>query len=296
MILFKHFIFISFLLLTNIFLTFSQNKKNEKNIDMKDYNNMNFPLLTPSKWIPGDEFIYTDSVLNITIKPDSIKNDIKNYSGQIFRFKNFSEKTDWLGNSSIFLIFEANENFYSFNTKKNLAQISDTTYNPLIPSFISLNELKKANDIFKGNELYILTNEWIPVKDKQPTFKFVNVRVDSISYGDSHNPYKVFFSYQGNQYYIFSNISNSLYGTSRNLFSNIFSFHEPKLKYKDIDEEIWEAIIASKIKRGMTQNEVRLSIGKPDNIQRIPTYSGLKEIWTYGNGNRINFFDARVTD
>ena len=94
MILFKHFIFISFLLLTTIFLTFSQNKKNEKNIDMKDYNNMNFPLLTPSKWIPGDEFIYSDSVLNITIKPDRIKTEIKKNSGQKFRFKNIIEKND----------------------------------------------------------------------------------------------------------------------------------------------------------------------------------------------------------
>ena len=110
------------------------------------------------------------------------------------------------------------------------------------------------------------------------------------------NPYRLYFTYKGNQYYVYTNLSNSLYGTSRYLFTNMFSFENPRNKHKDIDDETWEYIVSSRIKRGMTQNEVRLSIGKPTDIRRIPTYSGLKEIWSYGSGQTINFFDARVTD
>ena len=109
-----------------------------------------------------------------------------------------------------------------------------------------------------------------------------------------YNPYKIYCTYNKNPFYFFINLSNSLFGTSRYHFGNIFSFQDPKDNYKEIDQEVWEAIIESKVKKGMTHNEVRLSIGKPSEIIRRPTYSGLREIWVYGSGQKIVFFDGRV--
>lgn len=276
---------------------FAQSKRNDKaEPTVAEYMNKNFPLLTPSRWTPGEEFVYIDSALNVTIIVDTLKNNVDNYTNKIFTFRNFTEKTDWLGKSSIFLIFEAEGNVYSFNTRKNLHEISDTLYNPLIPSFISVKELENANKLLKGREMFILGNEWLNDEQKMPTYKFVPVRIDYLTMGNNLNPYRLYFTYKGNQYYVYTNLSNSLYGTSRYLFTNMFSFENPRNKHKDIDDETWEYIVSSRIKRGMTQNEVRLSIGKPTDIRRIPTYSGLKEIWSYGSGQTINFFDARVTD
>ena len=39
----------------------------------------------------------------------------------------------------------------------------------------------------------------------------------------------------------------------------------------------------------MTKEECRLSIGPPDNLERIPTYNGVREYWYYSNGTYLIF-------
>ena len=107
--------------------------------------------------------------MNVTVIVVALKNNVEKYNYKIFTFIKFTEKTDWLDKSSIFLIFEAEGNVYSFNTRKNLHEISDTLYNPLIPSFISVKELENANKLLKGREMFILGNEWLNDEQKMPT-------------------------------------------------------------------------------------------------------------------------------
>ena len=152
--------------------SFSQTKKsNEQKNTINQFITDNFPLRTPSKWVPGDVFIYADSTLNITITSDSLIDRSENIFSKEFTFVDFKEKTDWLGNSSMFLVFESDNKVYYYNTKKNLSQLSDTLYNPLIPSFVSKKEFLLANELLKNKQLYILTSEWSGNNNLNKSFK-----------------------------------------------------------------------------------------------------------------------------
>ena len=45
----------------------------------------------------------------------------------------------------------------------------------------------------------------------------------------------------------------------------------------------------------MTKEECRLSLGRPNEVKRIPTYEGLKEQWFYNTGAYLFFEDGLLT-
>lgn len=278
----------------------AQKKKTEKIADEETFIQENFRIKVPSRWKPGERFIYVDSVLNITLKPERpVLHDTTNYLNMPFVFEAFKERTDWGGNSTLDLIFRANGQQYRFETGKSLTQISDTTYNPLIPGLIWLPEIEKADSLLKGKTFYILTSEWMAEDEAslRNARKFVPVVITAVEPGNEYAPVNIRFQDQtGAEFYIRTTLSGTLNSSSRYKFPRIFSFHDPRTKYKEIADETWKLITEGKLAVGMTQSEVRLSIGKPTNIDRIPTYSGLREQWLYNSGTMIQFQDGRITN
>ena len=49
-------------------------------------------------------------------------------------------------------------------------------------------------------------------------------------------------------------------------------------------------------KGGMTKAECKLSLGNPDEVKKIPTYSGLREQWIYNSGAYLFFVDGLLTE
>ena len=76
-------------------ISFSQKNKNAGVMSSEQFINNYFKKTPPSKWKPGDQFIYIDSLLNITLTP-SKRNYLSNISfrNKIFTFKEFREHTD----------------------------------------------------------------------------------------------------------------------------------------------------------------------------------------------------------
>lgn len=278
----------------------AQNKRDDKINDEESFISTNFPLQAPVKWKPGEQFIYVDSALNITLKPEQlILNDTTNYKYTTFTFSGIKEQSDWSGNSTLNFIFEANNRTFKFESGKSLSQFSDTTYNPLIAGLIWLPEIQKADSLLAGKTLYILTPEWQSTQEEQLKYtrKFVPVKVTKVAPGTTHIPVTINFEDQdGHQFSIGVTLSGTLNSSSRYKFSRIFAFNNPRDKYKEITNENWNLITQGKLANGMTQQEVRLSIGKPTEINRIPTYSGLKEQWMYNNGTMIQFQDGRIVN
>ncbi|MEG0948255.1 MAG: hypothetical protein RR212_02235 [Bacteroidales bacterium] len=260
----------------------------------------NFPVKSPGKWKPGEPFIYISPSLNITLKPEKpILNDTTNYQNLLFEFSQFKQQTDWNGNSTLDLIFEADGRKFRFETAKTLEQISDTGYNPLIAGLIWLPEIEKADSLLKGKTFYILTSEWKSDQEEllKEARKFVAVEIVAVKPGDEYTPVTVIFkNQQGHLFSIGTTLSGTLNAASRFKFHRIFSVSDPRLKYKDISDENWQLITEGNLANGMTQAEVRLSIGKPTEINRIPTYSGLREQWLYNSGTMISFQDGRITN
>ncbi|MEG1585768.1 MAG: hypothetical protein RR346_02715, partial [Bacteroidales bacterium] len=212
--------------------------------------------------------------------------------------ESFKEQSDWSGNSTLDLIFSSNGKKFRFETGKSLTQFSDTTYNPLIPGLIWLSEIERADSLLKDQTLYILTSEWQAEDDSTLLHarKFIPVKITGVQPGDEFSPVRINFQdHADRKFYILTTLSGTLNSSSRLRFPKIFSFTNPRMNHKDISDENWELITRGQLANGMIQSEVRLSIGKPSEINRIPTYSGLREQWLYNSGTMIQFQDGRIT-
>ena len=277
----------------------AQSRRNAKTESEKAFVADNFPIVAPARWKQGEAFLFVDSALNVTLRPDRpLLGDTTNYSGRTFYYRGVREQTDWSGNSTIDLLFESEGRTYRFESGKTLEQFADPTYNPLIAGLVRLAEINRADSLLRGRTLYILSAEWQADDEASLTHarKMVPVTVTAVGVGDAYVPARIHFTdSEGRPYAIGVTLSGTLTTASRYRFDRLFSFSNPRLKHKDVGDEVWDLITRGKVAVGMTQNEVRLSIGKPSDVERVPTYSGLREQWTYRNGAMIQFQDGRVT-
>ena len=79
-------------------------------------------------------------------------------------------------------------------------------------------------------------------------------------------------------------------------FDRPFSYENPRNAHSEISDEVWTAITESRLLKGMTKSECRLSIGLPSEINKIPTYNGVKEQWLYNSGAYLFFSDGILED
>ena len=126
--------------------------------------------------------------------------------------------------------------------------------------------------------------------------KLIPVRVVDIRPGNNVLPVEVWFEDdKGNQAGVFMSLlssSRSQYIT----FDRLFPFENPRLQYKEIQDDAWEQITLGKVKTGMTKAECKLSLGNPNEVKKIPTYSGLREQWIYNSGAYLFFVDDLLAD
>ena len=78
-------------------------------------------------------------------------------------------------------------------------------------------------------------------------------------------------------------------------FDSLFAFDNPRNRYPEIKDDVWELITRSRVREGMTRDECRLALGQPSDILRIPTYGGMQERWTYTDGIFLIFDDGFLT-
>ncbi len=273
----------------------------KKGVDLEQTVKENFKIIPPSQWKQGDKFYYTQKELNILLKRlNPVLKDTIDYTDKIFEFSGVKSNVDWFGTETVNMLFRLEDTEYIYETGKSLQQFTEADYNPLIPGLISEQELIFAADFFTGSEFYIMDNEWYNLDDT-PVFnsrKFIKVNIAGFKPGNDDMPIKILFSPVDDEkiYYVRGVLSGTLNATRRNQFFKLFSDNNPQDKYKNITSSNWNSIINSKPAIGMTQDEVKLCIGNPSEIKRIPTYSGLRLVWYYNAGTMIYFEDGLVKD
>ncbi len=276
-----------------IFQSKASNKK-----DIVDETQNLYKIASPNTWAVGDTFIYLTPKLNVVLRPAiPVFNDTTDYYNQIFTFEGIKTVTDWHNNSLINLEFSNNGKSFTYSTNKSLEQFADSTYNPLIGGLYRLQELIDAKEILIGEKLYILTDLYKSLDGKLSSTnkKFVEVEIKELKTDSIEHPVEVVFTDEnGDLYSISTRFSNTLQAESKSNFSYIFSRINPREKYKDIKSDVWEVIKNGQLKEGMTKNDVVLSIGRPNNIDKNATYTGWRELWHYDNGTVITFHDGRV--
>ena len=75
-------------------------------------------------------------------------------------------------------------------------------------------------------------------------------------------------------------------------FASLLSETDPRLKYPDTPDAVWNNIINGRVAIDMTRDQCRLAIGSPAEVKRRTDNNYLIEIWTYENGHYLMFKDG----
>ncbi|MDE7426362.1 MAG: hypothetical protein K2M79_01000 [Muribaculaceae bacterium] len=163
----------------------------------------------------------------------------------------------------------------------------------VIPFTIDMDMVTAADSRMHGKTYYIKTPAWmIPGTDirADSTLRHVPVTVDSVTPGDNRYPLMVHFSYQYRQYYVFMSL-DAEHGNSRN-FPALFSLENPRRRFRQITDAVWNNIIHGRVENGMTREECRLALGTPENVNTQTDHAFINEVWTYPGGGYLIFKDG----
>ena len=249
-------------------------------------------------WRIGKPFYYTDEKLSLVFRPErpTIPDSVS-LKGKIFTYEGSIEESPFGGTKEVVLIFDCEGYKFRYETGKTRDEIRQMKYTPLIPPFIDMDDLNMARSLLKGRTLYIKTQVWYNEKSEViGGRKLIPVKILDILPGNNLLPVEVWFEDdKGNRAGVFMSLLSST-RSQYITFDRLFSFEDPRLQYEEIQDEAWEQITLGRVKAGMTKNECKLSLGNPNEVKKIPTYSGLREQWIYNSGAYLFFVDGLLTE
>ena len=175
--------------------------------------------------------------------------------------------------------------YFSYQFTESLLR---STYKLIEADFV--NQLNKQ---LVGHTLYTKSANWFKYnadesdteRVQEGTCKYCSVTITRVvnDYGEK---YLVFFK-QNNQgeEYAFENVVFDKDTKSRLNFTRYFTFTNPKEKYPNISQERWEQIMAQKVRKGFTPDEVKIAYGKPDEVYTEDD----NETWVFYNLNKKDY-------
>ena len=256
----------------------------------------------PSKWVPGQ---YKLKVTGTSRLPMIFPNATGSYDGlegAILTFKGFRPMQGLVSPEVEAVFTSAGGNEYPFPTRLQASQL-DTASVLRVPFTIALDEVEKVAERLVGKDYYIRTPHWYDNVRREAIkgVRHVSVHIDSVTPGNDLYPIAVSFTINDPKVtgpasgaIVFMTLGNGR--TSTRNFDTLFAFENPRKTYPEIKDDVWALIINSKVRKGMTRQECRLALGNPPELNRIPTYGGVREIWTYSDGVYLVFDDGILTN
>jgi len=264
----------------------------------------------PSQWRPGHRLRVDDAKIGLALTSASAPAD--SLPGRDLVFDSFSPAVSLTGTDATEIAFHADlsegraEYFYRVPVEMSALDTLDAIQ---VPFTVDMDLVARVDSLMRGRKLFIRTPQWYSPSGKHtavPGLRHVPVIVDSVIAGDSNYPLGVVFtladagqarlletSGRPCTRMVYMTVGRSRAAT-RN-FDVLFSFRDPREIYPAIKDDIWEFIVRSRVKEGMTREECRLALGAPATLRRIPTYGGMRENWQYSDGVYLYFDDGYLT-
>lgn len=248
---------------------------------------------SPRSWQPGKQWLVTDDKINMLFLGSP--SGTEHMKGSVITLSGISPVVSLTGDSVVELQFSAPGIAPRLRYTTDIRTI-DWPLRPSlsIPFTVELSAVSSADSLMRGRRLYILSALWCDQNGESVRgLHHIPVEITGVRAGTEALPLMVSFRPidLGNdipQQYIYMTYGTG-YAASRN-FDRIFSFTNPREKYPNISNTNWDHIVRSQVAAGMTRNEVRLSLGNPDNIDRGATRGGMQiERWSYSNGMYLIF-------
>ena len=254
----------------------------------------NFSQIPCREWATGRTFIYLDSTLSPLLQPQYPLLPDSSLRGKLFVFCGFTDASMW-GGGTMDIVFECEGTRYYYKTGKTLDDIKNTAYTPLLPMLIAQDEVELARNLLVGRTLYARPAVWVDsLGNTCDGGRYCAVTVKDVEPGNGIYPMAFVIEDDEAKTY---RVYGSLTQTSRlqaATFDRLFTFDNPRARYADISDKHWRLITHGEVAAGMTKDECRLSLGRPQRVREIPTYSGLNEEWYYNTGAYLFFEDGKL--
>ncbi len=255
-------------------------------------------LPAPGLWNRGMEFVYLNAEINATLLPETLSadKDSTDYRNTVWTFEGIVSEEDWMGQQTMSLRFRSPSGpVYRYATGRLMSQVADTTYHPAIPGFCALDPIRQCHERLKGKSFYLLLNdERVLTADSVRLEKYVVVRVDSVTVGSELAPLRVWFTHPAGASSVLTSLPGSRENATSTPIQKFFSVTDPYLRHPDIEPEVWTLIRHNQVRQGMTIEEVRLSLGRPQRYERYATKVGIVERWHYSDRMVVEFVDNRL--
>ena len=255
--------------------------------------------LVPAKfkdWEIGKRFYVTDNNIKIVLYSQKLNLDTISFINKTLVYNGYVEENRIGVEKLAYVILKdsSGSEFY-YKTGKTISELRDSSYLFKIPFTIDCDMVESVKNNLNGDSLYIKSPIWFNESGEQTRgFKFEKIKILDVLPGNKVYSINVKFEYNGKTSYIYLSTKDN--SVSSRLFSSIFSFTNPHLIYPLITDEVWSMIKRGEIKKYMTKDECKLSIGLPNDVNKIPTYNGLEEYWFYENGVYLLFRDGLLTE
>ena len=244
-------------------------------------------------WTAGKKLIVTDSRISLALK--NMQNAPAPQAGEILTFGHRSPATTITGTAATDItVTDSSGTPFSYRIEADSLPAEAE-----IPFTIQLDMVNDVRTRMLGNEYYILTSAWYDKGgNSHRGLKYIKVEITDVTPGNANYPIKLSFvkasaadTYNSaEQFSVLMSVGNRINSTRK--FNNLFSLADPRKRYPDISPENWDLISQGRVRIGMTRDECRLSLGKASNVERINSYGGVIERWTYENGRYLIFEDG----
>lgn len=249
----------------------------------------------PSTWQPGKVFVITDPKISVIFSGGSDSDSFR--AGDTLRYESTGIATSFSGDRQTDIILSDGKRRYSYRVNLSPEDLAERA-SLEIPFTVEQSLVDDARKHLVGNTYYVVTPLWYNPSTGQAVrgLRHVPVTITDVAAGDVAFPLKVFFRPQtdkeaipGDEYFMYMSVGSER--TSTRNFHTLFAFSDPRLRYPRITPDVWDLIIHSKVREGMTRDECRLALGAPTTMGQRPTTSGMVEYWQYSDGIYLLFED-----
>lgn len=258
---------------------------------------------SPQTWFRGMPFLYVSDRMDLSLvpeAPDVMRDTLPSY-GSIWHYDSMVSEEDWMGRQLMQLRFLAPDGrAFRYSTGKLLASGMDSNYQPAIASLYPQQIVQSVDSLLRARTLYILLSDDRvffaddTLAEHSSHLKFVPVTVDSVCLGREVAPLCVHFSSNNQSGHFYASLPNSRQEATSTVITRFLSSVDPYASHSDITAEVWQLIQRSQIQVDMTAEEVRLSWGRPSQVERVPSRTGMIEIWYYSNNRVLQIWDGRL--
>lgn len=242
----------------------------------------------PALWQPGKRFYVTSPRISYAMTPVDLAEQLREGSMLTYAGRRATPSMTEVDDTDLMFITAAGDTLHHRVTAPP-AEI-DTKESLEVPFTIEMSLVDAAAQLLEGNDYYITTPVWFNAAgDNIAGRQLVKVHIDSVTPGNTNYPLAVHFTDgRGIASSVFMSVGSGPRST-RN-FDTLFTLTDPRTKYKDITDDIWDCITRCTVRKDMTREECRLAVGNPREV----FYGHYIERWNYDNGCYLIFDDDHL--